>query len=133
MYRGIRNKVDLSYYKEGETVVWPGFSSTSPDMNTTKAFLSRRNDAQENEEDDYSDGKSGSKKELCKGTLFIIEDAWGYDIEPFSIFKGEKEILLEPERKFEVVSVINGDEFTVVNLKMVDTAVILKKIFGKRK
>ena len=39
LYRGIRGKVDVSQYKEGRTVAWPGFSSTSPDMKTTKAFL----------------------------------------------------------------------------------------------
>ena len=40
-------------------------------------------------------------KTLQGGTLFIIiEGAWGYDIEPYSIYKGkEEEVLLErPER-----------------------------------
>ena len=41
LYRGIRSKVDEKQYKEGRTVVWPGFSSTTPDMNTTKTFLSK--------------------------------------------------------------------------------------------
>ena len=85
------------------------------------------------EEEIYNDDRRDTEKEICKGTLFIIEGAWGYDIEPFSFFKGEKEILLEPERKFEVDSVINGDEFTIVNLRMIDTPAILPKVFGERK
>ena len=39
---------------------------------------------------------------IKSGTLFTLGgDIWGYDIELFNYF-GEKEILLEPERKFIV-------------------------------
>ena len=143
LYRGIRREVDLRQYKEGRTIVWPAFSSASPDMKVTKEFLSNKKDKEENE-DKEEEGKEDEiwrdvdrenperdqkEEKLCKGTLFIIEGAWGYDIEPYSIFQGEKEILLEPERKFEVESVIDGDEFIVVNLRMVDTPRILTKDF----
>ena len=66
-----------------------------------------------------------------KGTLFIIEDAWGYDIQPYSLYSEEEEILLEPERVFEVTSVVDSEEFVMVTLKMVDTPPILTKVFGK--
>ena len=44
LYRGIHEKADMSQYKEGSTVMWPGFSSTSPDMNVTKTFLANVKD-----------------------------------------------------------------------------------------
>ena len=48
------------------------------------------------------EGPKERREKLCKGgTLFIIEGAWGYGIEPYSIYKGEEEeVLLErPERR----------------------------------
>ena len=43
-----------------------------------------------------------NKETIKSGTLFTLGgDIWGYDIELFNYF-GEKEILLEPERKFIV-------------------------------
>ena len=34
------------------TIVWAAFSSTSPDMKDTKAFLSKKKDPEENEEEE---------------------------------------------------------------------------------
>ena len=68
-----------------------------------------------------------------KGTLFIIEEAWGYNIQPYSLYSEEEEILLEPESVFEVTSVVDSDELTIVTLKMLDTSPILTKIFGENK
>ena len=127
LYRGIRNKVDMNQYKEGNTVTWPGFSSTTPDMNTTKAFLTNMRDEREGEE------MCDDEEVTMKGTLFIIEEAWGYDVQPYSIFPDEKEILLEPEREFEVTSIVDGDEFVTVTLKMLKTPLVLTKVFGKSK
>ena len=56
--------------------------STSPDMEATKAFLAK-----------------GSKGGEATGTLHIIDKGWGYDIQPYSLFSDEEEILLEPERQ----------------------------------
>ena len=74
LYRGVRREVDLRQYKEGGAVVWAAFSSTSPDMKVTKAFLSKKmKDPEENEEVE-EDGKSGgtltggnSEKDQKKG------------------------------------------------------------------
>ena len=63
-------------------------------------------------------------KTLQGGTLFIIKCAWGYCIEPYSIYQGEEEeVLLERDLSGEVEdeSVIGGGEFIVVSLRMVDT------------
>ena len=68
-----------------------------------------------------------------KGTLFIVEEAWGYNIQPYSLYPEEEEILLEPESVFEVTSVVDSDEFSMVTLKMLDTSPILTKIFGENK
>ena len=78
--------------------MWAAFSSTSPDMKVTKAFLSKKKDPEEEEEGgkkeiwrDVDRGKlrEGPKEgKTLQGTLFIIEGAWGYDIEPYSIYPG---------------------------------------------
>ena len=59
LYRGVRADVntDEDHYSEGSTVTWPAFSSTSPSMKSTKAFLA-----------------SGSGSGKAASTLFIIEN-----------------------------------------------------------
>ena len=118
LYRGVRSgmKMSISHYHEGNTITWPALSSTSPDMKATKAFLAE-----------------GSKTGKAKGTLFIIEDGWGYDIQPYSLFPSEAEILLEPERQFKVISVLLSTDLTVVNLQMLDTPLALPQVFGEGK
>ena len=118
LYRGVRSEVnmDKDHYYEGNTITWPALSSTSPDMKATKTFLAKE-----------------AKNKKAKGTLFIIEDGWGYDIQPYSLFPDETEILLEPERQFKVVSVIQGEGLTFINLQMLDTPLGLTKVFGEGK
>ena len=72
-------------------------------------------------------------KTLQRGTLFIIEGAWGYDIEPYSIYQGkvEESCWRDLSGEFEDESVIDGDEFIIVSHRMVDTPGILTKDFGK--
>ena len=115
LYRGIQSKIkiDMSHYHEGNTVTWSALSSTSPDMKATKAFLAK-----------------GSKTGEAKGTLFIIENSWGYNIQPYSLFPDETEILLEPDRQFKVMSVIPSSGLAVINLKMLDTPLVLPDVFG---
>lgn len=92
VYRGINIKVPTSeaeanghqYYECGRKVTWWGFTSTSTDRNISG---------------DFTDSRS-------QKTLFIIGgDLWGYDIQDFSFFRNENEILLEPEAKVEVKSI----------------------------
>lgn len=105
LYRGTRETVSRDNYNDGEIITWTGFFSTSPDVNSTKELMS----------------KSGS----TKGTLFVIEDGWGYDIQPFSRSQDEEEILLEPGRRFEVKGVIESD-MTIISLRMLDTTLIMQ-------
>ena len=106
--------MDWDNYFEGSIITWPALSSTSPDMNTTKNFLAK-----------------GSKTGKAVGTLFIIEGGWGYDIQPYSLFPDEAEILLEPERHFMVKSIIETDGMTIINLQMLDTPLALPQVFGE--
>lgn len=118
LYRGVRGEVNLDeeHYHEGNVVKWTALSSTSPDMGATKAFLAK-----------------GSKSGRAAGTLFAIEGGWGYNVQPYSLFPDEIEILLEPERLFRVKSVISGDGLTIINLRMLDTPLSLPEVFGEGK
>lgn len=118
LYRGVRDEVsfDEDHYQKGNTITWMALSSTSPDMNETKKFLAK-----------------GSKSGKATGTLFIIEGGWGYNIQPYSMFPDEAEILIEPERQFKVVSVIQAEGLTIVNLQMLDTPLSLPEVFGEGK
>ena len=114
LYRGVRGEVSLDkdHYHKGNVVTLPALSSTSPDMEVTKAFLAR-----------------GSKGGEATGTLHIIDKGWGYDIQLYSLFPDEEEILLEPERQFRVVSVIKA-ALTIINLEMLDTPLSVPEVFG---
>ena len=104
--------LDTDHYSEGNVVTWPALSSTSPDSRNIKTFLS----------------KGGGK---VKGTMFIIENGWGYNIQPYSLFPDEEEILLEPERQFMVKSVIEAEGIIVITLEMLDSPLILPNVFGR--
>ena len=111
LYRGIKCKVERSEYKPGNIVTWPTFSSAYLDMTDTRKFLARGS----------SDGKS-------TGTFFIIERVWGYDIRPYSLHPDSCNIILEPERQFEVASVI-GVDLAIVTLEMVNSPLVPSYVF----
>ena len=114
LYRGVRSAVNLSkgHYSVGSMVFWTALSSTSPDLNVTKSFLSKANSS------------------TSARTLFIINNGWGYNIQPYSLFPNETEILLEPERVFKVTGVIPSTDITIVNIEMMNTPLPLSEIFG---
>ena len=116
LYRCITHKVNLekdSYndklvpYKIGYKKTFWGFTSTSYNPKTTYNFLK-------------------ADKKIKSGTIFSLRgDIWGYDIELFNYYK-EKEILLEPERKFIVENVLPPlNEITSVTCKILKTPLIL--------
>lgn len=115
LYKGVKGKInfDESNYRMGNVITWPTLSSTSPDMNETKKMLAK-----------------GSSTGKATGTLFIIEGGWGYNIQPYSLFPNEAEIIIEPERQFKVNSVIQAD-LTVISLQMLDTPLSLPEVFGE--
>jgi hypothetical protein len=111
LYRGIRHRVDLTKYKPGNVITWHGFSSTTADVGIATRFMT-----------DKITGK-------CEGTLFAIHgNAWGYDIQPFSFFSDEEEILLEPEIDLKVVGIENTDNMIIVDLDMMPCPLLLEKL-----
>ena len=80
------NKNIIPYINGNKKTFW-GFTSTSSDAKLAFQFLNK-------------------EENVKKGTIFRLGgDIWGYNIELFNYFK-EKEILLEPERKFIVEDVL---------------------------
>jgi len=62
-----------------------------------------------------------------KGTIYNLENAWGYDITLFSYY-AEKVILLEPERQFLIEEIISLNDTIYIKLKMLDTHLVLEDI-----
>jgi hypothetical protein len=97
VYRGVKH--DLKHkYKKGEKIVWWGFSSCTRTMDvlSNEAFM----------------GPSGNR------TLFAIECQSGKDIQEYSYFKKESEVLLPAAREFQVESVFpQAGGLTMIQLK----------------
>lgn len=112
MYRALGEEVhrDSKHYQERNIVIWPEMTLTSSDMNSAKAAL-------------ISKGKKAS------GTVFIIANGWGYDLQPYSL-SGEKTCLVEPERQFIVSSVLPTGSLILVNLEMIDSPLLLPSVYG---
>ena len=116
LYRCLPVKVDISKdsndeksvpYKPGNLKTFWGFTSTSQEPKITYGFLKN---------------KDGGKS----GTIFTLGgDIWGYDIELFNYFD-EKEILLEPERKLKVDSVLPPvNDVINITCKILKTPLVL--------
>lgn len=94
-------------YKVGnEKIFWP-FTSTSAEEEVSENFL---------------DNGNGTKYKI------IGDNLWGYDITLFNVY-GEKEILLEPEKKYIIEKVKNGN-IIEVTCKVIDNSQLLKVIEG---
>lgn len=93
----------IPYVKGNQKIFWP-FTSTSYDEEECDKFLNDNNGT---------------------GTKFIMEgkNLWGYDISLFNVC-GEKEILLEPERKYIIENIKEG-KITEITCKMIDAPQVL--------
>ena len=115
LYRGIRVHVQTEAdpqcpkrlpYAKGNEKVWWTFTSTTEDLEATRAFI----------------GES-------EGTLFAVGGKpWGYDISTFSDFPDEKEILLEPARRLKVTSVSKEGNTVSVSAEIVKAPLVLEDI-----
>ena len=104
LYRGVSVKVPTAqdeagkhqYYAKGRTVTWWGFTSTTTDLEVARS----------------------STRGAEESTLFKIcgEDVWGYDIRAFSRVPGEEEVVLEPEARVVVESVLTRGAVTTVKV-----------------
>ena len=120
LYRAIRQKVitetnkkNSNYipYQQGNVKKFWGFTSTSKDL--TSNFL--------------GDAENEENKKI--GTKFVIHGyIVGYDISVFSCFEDEKEVLLEPERKFEIEQVCDINDVIDVTCKILKTPLVLEEI-----
>ena len=113
LYRCIKVRVDCvnNYIIGKEKTFWP-LTSTSPDINTAYGFLEKE--------------KINDYLTLKKGTILTLSGkVWGYDISLFNVC-GEKEILSEPERKYEI-SKIYPEINKIINIECTikDTPTVL--------
>jgi len=118
LYRCINSKVNINYdmfnkklipYIAGNTKTFWGFTSSSPEIKMTYNFLN---------------GEENNKS----GTIFTLSGkVWGYDITLFNYYH-EKEILIEPERKFKIDEVIPPiNEIIHIRCDIQDTPLILNE------
>jgi len=85
IYRGVKSEIEgeNEKYQIGRDIIWWGFSSCSKNRNIS--------------EKDQFLGENG------EGTLFIIECMKGKDISGHSFYRKEKEVLLLPATKVQVI------------------------------
>ena len=115
LHRGIRahvqteadpNSPKTKPYATGNEKTWWAFTSTTEDLERTKAFI-----------------------EKSEGTLFTISGKpWGYDISMFSYYPDEKEILIVPERRLKITSVDRKGNIIAVDAEMVKTPLMLEEL-----
>lgn len=116
LYRCIDKQIDYKIdpfnlkhipYIKGSTKTFWGFTSTSPDIQTSYNFL-------------------GKKSDLKSGTIFTLYgDIRGYDLTLFNYYD-EEEVLLEPETKF-IIEEINPplNNIIYIRCKVEDSPLIL--------
>ena len=70
-----------------------------------------------------------NEKQIKKGTFFsLYGKVWGYDISLFNTYN-EIEIILEPERKFRIESVIpDVNDLVVVTCEIIDSPIVLNDL-----
>ena len=112
LYRCIRPKLG---YEINITKTFWGFTSTSQEQQTSFNFLNNK----------------GGTQKIKTGTIFRLEgdNLWGYDIQLFNYFN-EKEIILEPERKYIVDDIlcVNDIDIVYIHCKMKKAPLILENI-----
>jgi len=96
------NEKYIPYQQGNQKIFWP-FTSTSDDEKLSENFLGNG---------------TGTKYKI------IGDNLWGYDITLFNVY-GEKEILLEPERKYEIQNVKEGN-IIEITCNVVDNPQILE-------
>ncbi|CAF3456587.1 unnamed protein product [Rotaria socialis] len=100
LHRGVKKDFSASYH-QGEIIVWWGFSSCTSSIHVLK--------------NDEFLGESGTR------TLFSIDCHSGKDIQQYSMYKTENEILLLPARQFKVISSLNvGNGLHIIHIEEID-------------
>jgi len=101
VYRGVAlNLVGLygEKYKEGKTISWYSFSSTTTNLKKVQEFLGDQ-----------------------ESTIFCINGCLsGRSIQKFSAHPNEAEILLPPGSRFQIISILRG-KMTLIQMKQLPT------------
>jgi hypothetical protein len=94
-YRGYPDKATaVAQYKVGRPIQWGAFSSTSTDFSATKGFTNQ-----------------------ASGVIFKITVTDGRDINAYSFFPAENEVLLSPSHRFHVSSApYERDGYTIIDM-----------------
>ena len=133
LYRGMRlDIIGLLPYKncEGKIIVFPGFTSTSINIETSKNFSDR------NSSPEY---RKNQKIYSCIFFIrFILKSNWfpnGIDVHNISCFGNEEEILFQPFTFFKITKVdINFDiNIADINLEVIGRKEILEEKIKKGK
>jgi hypothetical protein len=112
-YRGLDAKLKASAYGVGETITWQQFSSASRKQQVARRFTTQQGDR-------------------LVGTLFVIECKTAKDIEDFSAFPEEAEVLLKYNTHFKVKSKVTDtaqkmqllDDLSAYDLSLLDVYVL---------
>jgi hypothetical protein len=132
-YRGYPDKaVVLAQYKPGRPVQWGAFASTSTDFEITKGFTiavrKTRLFAMLFYTNNHLFTKTGSGQTYRKlktktrflqatGVIFKLTVTDGRDVNAFSFFPNEAEVLLSPQHRFHVSSApYDCDGYTVIDM-----------------
>ena len=99
------NKKYVPYKVGNEKTFWT-FTSTSDDEKIAENFL---------------DNGKGTKYKI------VGDDLWGYDLTLFNVFK-EKEILLEPERRYLIENVKSNNDLIEVTCRIINNPKLLETI-----
>ena len=101
-YRGMRGMPDkattVAQFKMGRPIQWGAFPSTSTSFDATKGFMDE-----------------------VTGVIFKINVTDGRDINAYSFFPAENEILLSPSHRFTVCSApYQRDGYTIIDMLQVE-------------
>eukprot|EP01124_Arcella_intermedia_P026877 TRINITY_DN5150_c1_g1_i5.p1 TRINITY_DN5150_c1_g1~~TRINITY_DN5150_c1_g1_i5.p1 ORF type:complete len:212 (-),score=63.55 TRINITY_DN5150_c1_g1_i5:55-660(-) len=110
LYRGVSQDLVQQYpsrYKEGETITWYAFTSTTTNLKTVKSFL----------------------PEDKPSTIFTINGSFsGRCIQDYSAFQTEFEVLLPPGSRFQIISIMKFGNLTIIQIKQTPTFETLLKL-----
>ena len=90
VYRGVDTKLNPTAYAVGTSITWQQFSSTSKSQQQARKFLT----------------VNGSS---LLGSIFVITVITAREIELFSAFPEEEEVLLGANSHFKVLSKLEGE------------------------
>jgi len=106
LYRGVKKSLTQDYVK-GRKFYWWGFSSCT----TTLGVL----------QNELFLGKQGNR------TMFCLSKSSGVDIQRYSMYKTESEVLLLPERRFVVKDILDQETLQIIQIEEIEEELLEQK------